>query len=219
MKVFTAWIPIKTRIDKTMHKDANNANNTKILLVCDNQADVRNIKLRLEESIKIPCYVWHCLTLAEALDMLNKNKLRADIIILDLGLIGTANPKDIYQKMGDAARNIPIIVLTGTGEEEHDLATFVMEAGAADHMVRGQFSRITDAIEFSLIRHKIAGRSTEDALNKSSPGQQIKEDSHDGEMKEVKRKSDEKNARKNQYISWVMGGYSVEDNEKKEDKI
>ncbi|MCB9980387.1 MAG: hypothetical protein H6863_06415 [Rhodospirillales bacterium] len=198
-----------------MHTDPSN---TKILLVCDNKADVGNIKLRLEESIQIPCYVWHCLTLTEALDMLNKNKLHADIIILDLGLIGTANPKEIYQKMGESARNIPIIVLTGTGEEEHDLATFVMEAGAADHMVRGQFSRLTDAIEFSLIRHKIAIKSAEDCLNKPSPGQQTIQDAHDGEMKEAKRQSDKRHGEQNQYISWVTGGYSVEDNEKKEEK-
>lgn len=198
-----------------MHKDPNN---TKILLVCDNKADIGNIRLRLEETVRFPCYVWHCPTLTEALDMINKNKLRADVIILDLGLIGTENPKEIYQKMGESARDIPIIVLTGTGEEEHDLATFVMEAGAADHMVRGQFSRLTDAIEFSLIRHKIAIKSAEDCLNKPSPGQQTIQDAHDGEMKDAKKQSDERNARKNQYISWVMGGYSVEDNEKEEGK-
>ena len=93
-----------------------------------------------------------------------------------------------------------------------------MEAGAADHMVRGQFSRLTDAIEFSLIRHKIAIKSAEDCLNKPSPSQQTIQDTHDGETKEAKRQSDEKNARKNQYISWVTGSYSVEDNEKEGDE-
>lgn len=166
--------------------------------------------------MKIPCYVWHCLTLAEALDMLNRNKLRANIIILDLGLIGTANPKEIYRKMGESAHDIPIIVLTGPGDEEHDLATFVMEAGAADHMIRGQFSRLTDAIEFSLIRHKITNKSTEDALNQPSPAQKIRQDGHDSETKEAKRKSDQRNDEKKQYISWVMGGYSVENNAEQE---
>lgn len=189
-------------------------NNTKILLVCDNRADIANIKFRLEESIKIPCYVWHCHTLAEGLDILKKNKLRADIIILDLGLIGTANPKEIYKKMGDTAHEIPIIVLTGPGEEEHDLATFVMEAGAADHMVRGQFSRLNDAVEFSLIRHKLAKRATQDAINKPSPSQQDIQNAHDENMKDAKRKSDKRHVEQKQFISWVTGGYSVEDDEK-----
>lgn len=180
---------------------AGSHKNTKILLVSDSKADVSNIKFRLEESIDFPCYIWHCQTLDEALDYLNKRKLRADIVILDLGLIGTANPKDIYDKMGDVAQNIPIIVLTGAGKEEHDLATFVMEAGASDHMVRGQFSRIADAIEFSLIRHKITAATSEQNINY-----------HDLEMLKAKRISDIRNDEKKQYISWVMGGYSVENN-------
>jgi DNA-binding response OmpR family regulator len=183
-------------------------NHTKILLVCDNKADVANIRLRLEESIKVPCYVWHCHTLAMALDYLNKKKLRADIIILDLGLIGTTSPKEIYKKMGEAALSIPIIVLTGTGEEEHDLATLVMESGAADHMVRGQFSRIIDAIEFSLIRHKI----TIATANKTLSDHQTRQDARNIESLEIKKQSDEKHLQKNQFISWVTGGYSVEEN-------
>lgn len=195
-----------------MEKDINN---TKILLVCDNKADIENIKLRLEESIKMPCYIWHCLTLSAGLEMLNNNKLHADIIILDLGLIGTANPKKIYKTIGEAALDIPIIVLTGTGEEEHDLATFVMEAGAADHMVRGQFGRLSDAVEFSIIRHKIAKKSEKDCLNKPSPSQKIIQDEHENSMKDAQKLSDKKhNEQKNQYISWVTGGYSIEDNDK-----
>jgi DNA-binding response OmpR family regulator len=187
-------------------------NNTKILLVCDNEAYVSNIKTRLEKSINAPCYVWHCRTLPEGLDYLNHKKLRADIIILDLGLISTNDPKEIYGKMGDAAHGIPIIALTGKGEEEHDLATFVMEAGAADHMIRGEFRRLMDAIEFSLIRNKITSKSTQEALDRPSPGQQIKQDAHDGEIKEAKSESDKEREKQNQYLSWMTGGYSVENN-------
>lgn len=129
-------------------------NNLKILLVCDNKAYTQNIKLRLEKFIEMPCYVWNCNSLIEATDMLDMNKLRADIIILDLGLIGTVNPINIYKKIGSSAQDIPIIVLTGSGEEEQDIITIVMEAGAADHMIRGQFTRLIDAIEFSLLRNK-----------------------------------------------------------------
>ncbi|MCK6417643.1 MAG: response regulator [Alphaproteobacteria bacterium] len=183
----------------------SNGTNTKILLVSDNRADVGNIKLRLEESIDFPCYIWHCQTLAEALAYLDEKKLRADLVILDLGLISTANPKEIYKKMGDAAQSIPIIVLTGAGKEEHDLATFVMEAGASDHMVRGQFTRIADAIEFSLIRHKITAATSKQNLHY-----------HDHERMKAKGDSDKRNGEKKQYISWIMGGYSVENNEEEE---
>jgi DNA-binding response OmpR family regulator len=177
---------------------------TKLLLVCDNEAYIRNIKTRLERSITVRCYVWHCLTLLEGLNYLDHKDLRADIVLLDLGLIGTDNPKTIYEKMGKAAHGIPIIALTGRSQEEHDLAIFVMEAGAADHMIRGDFSRITDVLEFSLIRHKIANKFMQDAVNKLYPDQKI--------IQDAKIKSDEENEIKNQYIAWMTGGYSVENN-------
>lgn len=183
-----------------------NNRNIKILLVCDNKAYCGNIKFRLENSIETSCYVWHGSTLCEALDLLNNKKLRADIIILDLGLIGSDSPINIYNEMGKAAPHIPIIALTGTGSEERDLAVLVMEAGAADHMVRGQFSRLMDAIEFSLIRHKIKGEAVAEALMQP---QKIIQDAH---IKESETKSDDISSQRKQYISWMTGGYSVEDN-------
>ncbi len=186
--------------------------NIKILLVCDNKAYSGNIKFRLEKSIQTPSDVWHSKSVSEALDMLKNKKLRADIIILDLGLMCTANPKEIYKKMGSAARSIPIIVLTGPGEEEHDLATFVMEAGAADHMVRGQFNRLNDAIEFSLIRHRITSVAVGEALLEPSQGQKIIQEAHEENIKDIKRKSDEIHNQHNQHISWMTGGYSMEGN-------
>lgn len=109
--------------------------NIKILLVCDNAADISDIKTRVEGLDDISCYVWQCPTLSEGIGYLDIKKLRADIIILDLGLKGTESPKEIYHQMGFSAHNIPIIVITGKGEKEHDLAIYVMEAGAADNMV------------------------------------------------------------------------------------
>ncbi len=185
--------------------------NTKILLVSDNNADIGSIKIQLEESINFLCYIWHCSTLDEALGYLNKRKLWADIIILDLGLHGMASPKEVYEKMDVAAQSIPIIVLTGAGKEEHELATFAMESGASDHMVRGHFARLSDAIEFSLVRHKIKSA----ASYKVSRDLVDRQNEHDIETMEAKRKSDKNNHEKNQYISWVMGGYTVEENHKK----
>lgn len=186
----------------------SNANNTKILLVSDNKDNVANIKLRLEESIRIPCSVWHCLTLAESVDYLDKKKLRPNVIILDLGLVGTTDPKEIYQKMGQSARDIPIIALTGTGNDEHNLATFVMEAGAADHMIRGQFGRLIDAIEFALIRRRI----TVAAAQKRRSDQKDRQEVRAQEAIEAEKMHDEKHLQKDQYISWMSGGYSVEEN-------
>jgi DNA-binding response OmpR family regulator len=184
---------------------------TKILLVSDNKVDVGDIKNVLEKSINFECYIWHCPTLEDAINYLDKRKLRVQIIILDLGLNNPLDSKKIYDAIGIAAQKIPIIVLTGSGKEDRDLATYVMEAGASDRIVRGQFNRLIDAIEFSLIRHKIAI----EVLDKGSHDLEDSQNGHDIEMIEAKRKSDQKNNEKNQYISWVMGSYSVEENHTK----
>lgn len=168
----TMGIPLNMHVNRRKNIMNKSQTNLKILLVCDNVADIDNIMLRLEDTIKSPCYVWHCTTLKEALDKLGKNNLRADIIILDLGLIGDTEPKEIYETMNAAAGGIPIIVLTGKGEEEHNLATFAMKAGAADNMIRGEFSGLTDAIEFALIRQDITKlaklETTKALLNKEN---------------------------------------------------
>ncbi len=194
----------------------------KMLLVSDNEADVKKIKKRLEETIRIACHIWHCITLKEALEHLNKRGLQADVIILDLGLVGTSNPKEIYKKIGRAAQRTPIIVLTGEGEEEHDLATFVMEAGASDHMIRGQFDRLLDAIEFSLIRHKIIQKTRDestsdlrDAHDKGIADLDIEKTRHASETKDRKDKTDKESHEQKQLISWITGGYSVEENSEK----
>jgi hypothetical protein len=87
-----------------------------------------------------------------------------------------------------------------------------MEAGASDHMIRGEFSRLSDAIEFALIRHKITTETT--ARNKHDQDN-IKED-HVRESNKAKNKSDVKIQEKDDIISWVTGGYSVENNLERE---
>ena len=180
--------------------------NTHILLVSDDMADIASIQIHLEESTKMPCSVCHCPTIDNALEILSDKNIISDLIILDLGLNDISNPKEIYQKISTAADSIPIIVLTGAGREEHNLATFVMDAGASDRIVRGQFSRLSDAVKFSLIRQRISDA----AANKGLFDLEEQQSEHELETMEIKRRSDEKNLEKNQYISWVMGSYSVE---------
>jgi DNA-binding response OmpR family regulator len=178
----------------------NKQENIKILLVCDNEADVVNIKYRVESHDNISFYIWQCPTLSEGIGYLDIKKLRADIVILDLGLKGTETPKEAYRQMGIAADDIPIIVITGKGSEEHDLAAFVMQSGAADNMIRGEFSGLTDAMEFALIRQKI----TKDEKIKTDKTLQDSKDV--GDAQNLKEKQDHQS-----HLSMFMGGYSASD--------
>lgn len=177
-----------------------NQKNIKILLVCDNQADITNIKAKVEGLDDISCYVWQCPTLSEGIGYLDVKKLRVDIIILDLGLKGIESPKEIYHQMGLSSHDNPIIVITGKGAEEHDLAVYVMEAGAADNMIRGEFSGLMDAMEFAVIRRKITKNT------KSESDKALKDNKDAENIKHLKEKQDHKD-----HLSMFMGDYSASD--------
>lgn len=188
---------------------ANTQKNIKILLVCDNESDITDIKSRVEDFDDISCYVWQCPTLSEGIGYLDVKKLRADIIILDLSLKGMENPKEIYRQMWLSAHNIPIIVITGKGGKEHDLAVYVMEAGAADNMVRGEFSGLMDAMQFAMIRHKI----TENTKSETDKTLRDSIDAGDVKYKEsCDQRSKDQEEHKNT-LSMFTGGYSVSDND------
>ena len=184
-----------------------NQKNIKILLVSDNEADINNIKSKVESRDDIACYVWQCPTLAEGIGYLDVKKLRADIIILDLSLKGSEDPQEIYRQMGLSAHDIPIIVITGKGQKEHELATFVMEAGAADNMIRGEFSGLTDAMEFALIRQRI----TKDT--KTQTDKALQDSKNYGDAKSLKERQNHQNN-----LSLFMGDYSASNNSSKDKK-
>lgn len=184
-----------------------NQKNIKILLVSDDEADINNIKSKVESRDDIACYVWQCPTLSEGIGYLDIKKLRADIIILDLGLRGMESPKEIYRQMGLSSHNIPIIVITGKGKKEHDLAVYVMESGAADNMIRGEFSGLSDAMEFALIRRKI----TKD--KKSQTDKTLQDSKDDGDVKNLKQAQDHQD-----HLSMFMGDYSGSNNSAKDKK-
>jgi DNA-binding response OmpR family regulator len=164
-----------------------------ILLINDNADDVEKIKLNLEIKMRVPWVFSQCENLAEAASQVNK----ADVIILNLQLITElSNPKHIFEEIEGISYEVPIIVLTDKGEEEHNLATYVMEKGAADAIVRGRFNELVDAIEFSLIRQKIttANRKTSD---------QVLQDNKDA--------GDAKDKESQNTLSMFMGDYSGHD--------
>jgi DNA-binding NtrC family response regulator len=166
--------------------------NIKILLICDNKAYSSDIKLRLESLQNIPCHVWHSMSVEEALETLNKHKLRADIVILDLGLGCSLEPNDVYNEVNAAAQDIPILVITGKGQQEHDRAVLAMKSGAADSIIRGEFHDLTERIEFALIRYNIIKNTSADYVH-------ICEE----------RSKEQKEARN--IVSMFMGGYSASD--------
>lgn len=118
---------------------------------------------------------------------------------------GALSPQEVFKHIKDMVFEMPILVLANS-TDEHGLATFVMEQGAADTVIRGQFARLVDAIEFSLIRQKTQTGMRETADKTLS-------DSQDQNKADLKISHDENVARKErhkQILRMFSGDYSVD---------
>lgn len=163
--------------------------NIRIMLITKNDQDVENIKNYLDRHMRLTWDLTHCVSIREAALRAGK----ADLIILDLELSHLLTPSEIFDDVDHMAFEIPIIVMTGEGEDGHDLATLVMEKGAADSIVRGKFGRLVDAIEFSLIRQKISND---------------KRKTSDGVLETHQSEAADNQVRNNQILDMFAGGYS-----------
>lgn len=170
----------------------------RIILISDQQADYERIEHQLHMDMRVPWTLMHCQDVQSSTFRVHK----ADVILLDLKLEGNTvlTPRELFSKIDEMVFEIPIIVLTDK-KEEHQLATYVMEKGAADNIIRGKFGRLVDAIEFALIRQRLkTEKRQKNAVDKAVNLADLQK-SHDAHK--------EDNDKSHQLLSMFMGGYSV----------
>ena len=122
----------------------------KILLVEDNPADARFLKISLEEDMPGQFELVHETYLKEALQTLSQTPF--DVILLDLSL-PDAGGFETLTRASVAAPDIPIVVLTGLDDEE--MAHQALQAGAQDYLVKGQKDRssLLKSLRYAIERH------------------------------------------------------------------
>lgn len=151
--------------------------------------------------MRVPWTISHCVSVEEARSRINK----ADLVILKPEMEGLPSPKEVFQDIDDMIVDVPILVLTSEGDE-HGLSTYVMEQGAADTVIRGQFARLVDALEFALIRQRLktdARKTAGDTLSTSqNQGAADLKTSHDANQAEEERHR--------QILRMFTGDYSVD---------
>lgn len=106
-----------------------------VLLLEDNPDDVLLLR---EALLKVPAPKFELICterLAKALKILHDQ--RVDIVLSDLNLPDSRGLETLHS-LAPHARGIPIIVLTGFGDEE--FAAKVLESGARDCLVKGKTS-------------------------------------------------------------------------------
>jgi len=200
-----------------------------VLLVSDNESDILEVNKHIEKTMGFACRIWYCPNISRAAGFFKKEIPEVDIVLLDLSLVNSGQPREIFQQMQRLVSGIPIIVFTE--REDHELALLVIEEGAADNVTRGQFStdpyKLRDAIEFSLARHNISrdsGLKSAAALSRLGKRDgadfKILKDQGEAKLKDVKKNAADALQEavkqsvallkeKDETIFWMSGGYSV----------
>lgn len=123
-----------------------------VLIVEDNPGDL----FLLEETLRLTRlpfdHVFKANTAAEAIKVINEQKL--SVVLLDLSLPDSSGFNS-YEQIHAYASAIPIIVLTGLADME--LALETMANGAQDYLIKGEFDErlLAKSIQYSLERNRI----------------------------------------------------------------
>jgi HD-GYP domain-containing protein (c-di-GMP phosphodiesterase class II) len=132
----------------------------RILLVEDNPHDVLLLRHQLAKTPE-QVEIHHCQRVSEALEYLGKGEADIDAVLLDLGLPDSQS-LDTFTKVHQQAPHIPIIVLSGSGDEK--LAIQAVREGAQDYLVKGE----TNAqLLLRTMRHAVERMHIEEALRRA----------------------------------------------------
>ncbi len=104
-----------------------------LLLVEDNPGDARLVHEALRQAHNPSFQLTHATSLGDALRFLHQ--ARFDAVLLDLGL-PDAQGLDTLEPLGEAAPDIPIVVLSGMSDEA--MAVQAVAQGAQDYLVKGR---------------------------------------------------------------------------------
>jgi two-component system cell cycle response regulator len=125
---------------------------SKVLLIEDNPGDVR----LLREALLEPGARKFSLTVAERLEegLTRLSEKDFDVVLLDLSL-PDAEGLDTVTRAHEAAPQVPIVVLTGTDDEE--LAIQAVQSGAQDYLVKGQIQStlLVRALRYAIERNRL----------------------------------------------------------------
>jgi PAS domain S-box-containing protein len=135
----------------------------KILLIEDNPGDIRLLQEILREVTTTRCQITPVMTLAAAIAQLSTaaENIQFDVILLDLSLPDSQGIASFID-LRDRVANIPIIVLTGS--DDQNLAILAMQQGAQDYLIKGQ---VDSNLLLRSIRYAIERERAEMALRQS----------------------------------------------------
>ncbi|TXB70196.1 response regulator [Phaeodactylibacter luteus] len=135
------------------------SNQTKILIIEDNPADITLIRAYLDEA-RFKYLLYASDSLGEGIDLLWEHN--PDLVLLDLNLLDVEGFKTL-QLFREKAPDVPVIVMTGFKNEIMGIQS--VRAGAQDFLVKGDFDSrsLVRTIRYSLQRFEAQARLQEKA--------------------------------------------------------
>jgi diguanylate cyclase (GGDEF)-like protein len=123
----------------------------RLLIVEDDPASARLLQELLETSTEPRFEVRHVTTAADACAQVNHGGI--DVVLLDLGL-PDASDLQALARLEQCVQEIPVIVLTGRGDES--LAREALHRGAEDYLLKGSVDHnsLLRAIRYAVERHR-----------------------------------------------------------------
>ena len=123
-----------------------------VLLVEDNAGDARLLREMFHTEKPGSFELTHLISMSEAVIHLAKGGV--DVVLLDMGL-PDGHGLDTVRRAHAAAPGVPVIVLTGLGDET--LAAEAMKEGAQDYLIKGQIENraLPRALRYAIERHRM----------------------------------------------------------------
>ena len=144
----------------------------RVLLLEDNPADARLIEEAVSEAADAGVELVHVTRLASALEHLEAGDV--DLVLLDLS-VPDSYGFETFTKAQTGAGEVPIVVLSGTDDE--DLAVRAVRAGAQDYLVKGRVdgNLLIRAMRYAIERQRVevALRHSEQALKELATKQMV----------------------------------------------
>lgn len=130
----------------------------KTMVIEDDLFSVAIIKHLGEEMVSLRLDVHHTVTLEDSLYYLSQGQI-VQLIILDYRVHSKITGLEILQHIRAKGINVPVIIVTGSGNE--DVAVAMMKAGASDYLVKGSINSevLEKSIKESLERCEKMGKA------------------------------------------------------------
>lgn len=131
----------------------------KVLLIEDNPGDARLIREYLSDEAGAAFSVEHAPLLAAGLERLAQGGV--DLVLLDLSLPDSPMPRT-FQRVHEAAPEVPIIVMSGLDDEEFAVQT--VQEGAQDYLVKNQVETrlLVHAMRYAIERKRVTDAFTQE---------------------------------------------------------